>query len=168
MRFLARITPLFALAACAVTGRGPGAPNLAAPLPPLSRVTRIVLTDVPSGAWLGAVQRADSVAALVDLYKQLADGWTEGAAPSPEIDATFYQDSVPVANLTLASGAFETHVGGRVLRRRAGPNEALAFVRLTGVPVKHGLGATGLALPVGGNARPPNQALNPTGGLRRR
>jgi hypothetical protein len=138
MRRLALLTPLLALAACAVAGRGPGAPKLTATLPTLPRITRVVLTDLPSSRVLGSVQHADSVSALVDLYTQLATGWVEGAAPSSEIGATFYHDSAPVAFLALASGAFEARVGGRVLRRPAGPSEALAFVRLVGVPVKYG------------------------------
>lgn len=140
MRLLARVIPVLVLAACTVAGQAPAPKRQSAALSPLPRVTRVVLTDGPSEARLGVVQRADSVAALVSFYTGLSTGWEEGAARSPEIRATFYQDSVPVASLTLASGAFETSVGGRVLHRPAGPEEALAFARLAGVPVKHGPG----------------------------
>lgn len=138
MRLLATLTPVLVVAACAVAGRASAPKCQVAALAPLPRVTRVVLTDVPSGARLGVVQRVDSVAALVGCYTGLAAEWEKGAAPSPEIRATFYQDSVPVASLTLGSGAFETRVGGRLLHRPAGPEEALAFARLAGVPVKHG------------------------------
>lgn len=147
MRLLACLTTLVALTACSVAGRGSTAPTRTIPLPALPRVTRVVLTDAASGTPIGAVERADSVAALAAFYTRLGDGWADGAAPSPEIGATFYHDSVPVAYLALASGAFEARVRGRVLRRRAGADEALAFARLAGVPVEHGSGAAVGGLP---------------------
>jgi len=156
MRILAAFTSLFVLGACAVAGRRSGAPTLAGTLAPLSQVTRVVLTDAASGMRLGAVQRADSVAGLVNLYNHLAVGWTEGTAPSPEIDAAFYQGAVPIAHLTLASGAFEIRPGGRPLRRSASPNEALAFVQLAGIPVKHDAHATAVAIPGAVTRQPPN------------
>lgn len=137
MRSPTRLTPLFVLAACAVAGHGHAAPAATATLPVLIRVTRVVLTDAVSGARLGEVQRPDSVVALVNLYNRLVVGLAAGAAPSPEIDAAFFRGSLPVAHLILASGAFETWLDGRVLRRSASPNDALAFVQLAGVPVKY-------------------------------
>jgi hypothetical protein len=148
MRTTARLTPLLALAAACAPARGRPA-DAATALPALPAVTRVVLTDAVSGTPLGAVQRPDSVAALATFYRRLAGGWAEGAAPSPEVAATFYRDGAPVAVLTLASGAFGTRAGGRVLRRPAGPDEALAFARLAGVPVQHG--------PRAGAAAPPTR-----------
>jgi hypothetical protein len=110
-------------------------------------VTHVELTDAASGAPLGAVQRADSVAALSALYGQLTGGWAAGTAASPEIAATFYHDSAPIAVLVLASGGFEARVGGRVFRRPAGPEDALAFARLTGIPIKYGSGMAAAAPP---------------------
>ena len=150
MRLLTRLAPLLAIAASACVG--PGRPA-STTLPQLDGVTIVRVTDLESGAGLGEVHRADSVAALSALYRRLSTGWTEGAAHSPEIRATFYDDSGPVAVLTLASGAFETTVGGRVLRRAASPDEALAFALLTRVPIKHGPNGDVRARPFGVSAR---------------
>lgn len=138
MSAAARFTPLlFVAAACVTASRQPAGPAQTA-LPPLSQVTHVTLTDAASGTPLGTVRRADSVAALVTLYDRLADGWVEGPARVAEVAATFYRDTVPVATLALASGAFEARVGGRVLHRPARGDEALAFAHAAGVPVKRG------------------------------
>lgn len=135
MSAAARFTLLLFVAACVAATRQPAALTQTA-LPPLSRVTHVTLTDVVSGASLGTVRRADSVTAFVAFYDRLADGWVEGHARFPELAATFYRDTVPVAYLALAYGAFEARVGGRVLHRSASGDEALAFSRAAGVPVK--------------------------------
>lgn len=138
MRLLTRLTSSLLLAACATNSARPANPASADTLALLPRISRVILTDARSGAPLGVVQETDSVAALRRFYSQITTGWLEGTAPSVEIGATFYQDTVRVAFLALASGAFEARVAGRVLHRSASPDEALAFARLTGVPVKHG------------------------------
>ena len=113
-------------------------PHTAAPPPALPPLTHIAVADAASGARLGLIRGADSVAALATLYGQLADGWARGAAPAPELVLTFFHDSVAVGVLTLASGSFETRIAGQVLHRAARPEEALAFAKLAGVPVLHG------------------------------
>jgi hypothetical protein len=137
MSVAARFTPLLLAAACFAATRQSGAPSHEA-LPSLSHITSIHLTDAVSGAPLGTVQRADSVATFVALYGRLADGWVEGPASFSEVGATFYRDTLPLAYVALASGAFEARVGGRVLHRAASGDEALAFAHVAGVPIEHG------------------------------
>lgn len=130
---------LFLIAAACAAPRPQPASATRMVIPPLARVTYVAITEPISGARIGTVGRADSVAALVALYDRLASGWMEGGARSTEVAATFYQDAQPVAVLALAPAAFELRVGGRVLSRPARGDEALAFARLAGVPVLHGL-----------------------------
>jgi hypothetical protein len=142
-----RFTPLLFVAAACVAASRPPAARAQTALPPLGQVTHVTLTDAASGTPLGTVRRADSVAALVTLYDHLAKGWVEGPARVPEVAATFYRDTVPVATLALASGAFEARVGGRVLHRPARGDEALAFAQAAGVPVKRGPAWAGVTGP---------------------
>lgn len=104
-------------------------------LPALGTVTRVGLTDARSGAPIGAVVRADSVAALAAFYRRVGSGWRDGMAPGAEVVATFYRGDTTAGALTLASGAFGTRVGGRVLRRAVTGEEALLFARLAGLRV---------------------------------
>lgn len=137
MRLAICLAPFVVLtAACATARQLPDSMERGSALPALPSVTHVVLTDATSGARLGTVARPDSVAALSALYGRLRGEWVEGAAAARTVAATFYQDSTPTAVLVLASGAFETRVGGRVLRRTARPDEALAFARLAGLPLR--------------------------------
>lgn len=79
MRPAIRLAPyLTAFAAYVAAGHRSATPTPGITLPPLSRIVRVTLTDAASGDRLGAVQRADSVAALTALYARLAaDGATE-------------------------------------------------------------------------------------------
>jgi len=54
-------------------------------LPDLGAVTSVGLTDTESGARLGAVVRADSVAALAAFYQRVHGGWEGGVAPGAEV-----------------------------------------------------------------------------------
>lgn len=137
MRLIARVAPTLALVACATAGSGAAESATTETLPSLDRVTSVVITDGSTGKQLGSVLRGDSVAALASFYARIMNGWSVGRASSPDIGATFYQGAAPVAFLALGFGSFEAHVGNRVLRRPAQPAEALEFVRLAGVPVKH-------------------------------
>lgn len=137
MRLIARVVPTLALVACATAGSGAAESTATETLPSLDRVTSVVVADGSTGKRLGSVLRADSVAALASFYARISNGWSEGRASSPDIGATFYQGAAPMASLALGFGSFEARVGSRVLRRPAQPAEALEFVRLAGVPVKH-------------------------------
>lgn len=137
MRQIAQVVPTLALVACATAGSGAAESTVTETLPSLARVTSVVITDGSTGKQLGSVLRGDSVAALASFYARLTNGWSEGRASSLEVGSTFYQGASPVAFLALGFGSFEARVGNRMLRRPAKPAEALEFVRLAGVPVKH-------------------------------
>ena len=139
MRVLSKLAAVALLAGC--THAGSQVPSEGATLtqsvvlPALGTVTRVGLTDAQSGAGIGAVVRADSVAALAAFYRRVGSGWKDGVAPGAEVVATFYRGDTTAGALTLAFGAFGTRVGGRVLRRAATGEEALLYARLAGVRV---------------------------------